>query len=337
MSTLLSCAIFFTGCTRKPAVSLEDELRIPSLVKIGTVESNESKEFEFLIKNNSDAPIKITRIHGTCSCTSLSPEGPFILSNKESKSVTAAVRFGHTSGTYQTVIWVEWTSRAGKLLKSRIDVQGNIVSPLILRQSVIDFGVLSKRDGAKIAKLKVDRGNATFKWSDLGVVAPAGLNVHTTKLSESQWDISVSMDTSKIIDASYADKLTINFTDNNKVLPYEITVPVIAKIRGTLHAVPSSLYLGKVKAGATSTQTVRVTCDSPAPSIVISQSADGVTIDAVKRFTDGLEITIEVKAPDIVGMFTRKVILEESHHGEQLAFNVLGFVAASKLQSKTIP
>ncbi len=242
-----------------------------SVHKFGSVLQGTRVQYSFVVRNEGDAPLEISRVQPECGCTAAVPEENPVAPG-ESTRITAT--FDTTGFNGYKVKAVRIYTNDPQQPTALLTFQGTVAAEVSVDPPRLYFGTIRKGSGAtKEFSIHIN-DRASVKVKD---VLSRSEGVKLKKLDDGRMQASLSTDVSPGV---FRSRIVVRTT--SKANPI-LNIPVFARIEGDLKLVPADVSFGLLKGPLQSTVTrkVRLINSSEKPVKVLSVKSSSNAISAV--------------------------------------------------------
>ena len=243
----------------------------------GVVNQGDIVEKEFIIRNQGDAILEITKVHADCGCTVAEPESKEIEAGSSTK---IKVSF-NTKGFHGRKIKTVRVYTNDPLKRSlSLAMKGNIKREIEVEPARVTFKTISRSrvsETSQIVKIKISNAEEV----DITDIVSRSEFVKIERISPDKLEIKLKEDVPFGIFRS-----NIAIQTSSKKLPV-INLPIFANVSGDMFFKPTDLSFGLLEGPLKETVTKK--------ALLVNNSAEPITIDSARPESKKVSVSFTEK------------------------------------------
>jgi len=226
----------FQSSVKTPDIKIE-----PKSYNFGEVSPGKKVMHTFIIRNEGNRPLIITRVRRSCSqCTEIKLRKRVIPPHRETKMKVTFI-----TPKFKTLIrsFIYLHTNDPDTPIERVFLYGKVTPDVYISPSILNFGIVEDKELPVIQKLIIFKKSHKKRENLPQIVISdnSRFSVQLESYTTNKWKLSLTLPKDFPIGPIYGD-LSVKFNNS----PHSFKIPILGKIIGDIYARPDELFFGVV-------------------------------------------------------------------------------------------
>jgi hypothetical protein len=288
ISALAIILVLSSASCSQPKPHLVQEVKIsPIDYDLGELRQHWAKSATYTVSNQSNQPIDIVQLSGSCGCTRLEIDNRHI--NPQRKSlITATMDVKNHVGPIYSTIYIKWKNGAtGQISQQTLFLRAKATRLAIFDPPLLEFSNQSAEKDTVSLPLVITPGDSGTGWDDVEIGDRNG-SVKVSSVGFGIFKADIRICPSLLPLGSYRNELRVRFKNHGRLLNDVFTIPITANIDDGVQAFPHYLYLGLDHSGSSVSGRLKLEANHGKNMRVLNVSSTD---------PDSMQTTIQLQSP----------------------------------------